>query len=119
MGVYLGVNNGNGNSATSTGGQNKNGTRTPELVDLDGEKTNERNGDTNGIQNLNSNQISINTELKVEKIKMKMEIGLTVTTMILDQRVLKLELEKTIKLMYQNGYHLNIDDHSLKLKEPY
>ena len=42
--VYLGVNNGNGNSASSTGGQNKNGTRTPELVDLDGEKTNERNG---------------------------------------------------------------------------
>jgi len=67
--VYLGVNNGNGNSASSTGGQNKNGTRTPELVDLDGEKTNERNGDTNGIQSLNSNQISINAELKVEKNK--------------------------------------------------
>ena len=42
--VYLGVNNGNGNSASGTAGQNKNGTRTPELVDLDGEKINERNG---------------------------------------------------------------------------
>ena len=42
--VFLGVNNGSGNSASNTVGQNKNGTRTPELVDLDGEKTNERNG---------------------------------------------------------------------------
>ena len=48
--VFLGVNNGSGNSASNTVGQNKNGTRTPELVDLDGEKTNERNG---GNFNLN------------------------------------------------------------------
>ena len=42
--VYLGVNNGTGGSASNVPGQNKNGTRTPELVDLDGEKTTERNG---------------------------------------------------------------------------
>ena len=42
--VYLGVNNSSGNSASNTSGQNKNGSRTPELVDLDGEKTAERNG---------------------------------------------------------------------------
>ena len=46
--VYLGVNNSSGNSGSNTSGQNKNGTRTPELVDLDGEKTAERNGG-NGI----------------------------------------------------------------------
>ena len=42
--VYLGVNNGSGGSASNVPGHNKNGTRTPELVDLDGEKTTERNG---------------------------------------------------------------------------
>jgi len=42
--VYLGVNNGSGGSASNVPGHNKNGTRTPELEDLDGEKTTERNG---------------------------------------------------------------------------
>ena len=45
--VYLGVNSNNSgtSSASSTVGQNKNGSRTPpELVDLDSDKTSERNG---------------------------------------------------------------------------
>ena len=41
--VYLGLNSNNGTASGSTG-QNKNGSRTPELVDLDTEKPNERNG---------------------------------------------------------------------------
>jgi hypothetical protein len=44
--VYLGVNSNNGSSSSTSGsvGHNKNGSRTPELVDLDTEKPNERNG---------------------------------------------------------------------------
>ena len=44
--VYLGLNSNNGSSSSTSGsaGQNKNGSRTPELVDLDTEKPNERNG---------------------------------------------------------------------------
>ena len=43
--VYLGLNSNNGSSSASgSAGQNKNGSRTPELVDLDTEKPNERNG---------------------------------------------------------------------------
>ena len=46
--VYYGINNTGGgcsNTASSTSGQSKNGSRTPpELVDLDSEKPSERNG---------------------------------------------------------------------------
>ena len=45
--VYLGVNSNNGGSSSTSGsaGQNKNGSRTPPvLVDLDADKTNDRNG---------------------------------------------------------------------------
>ena len=47
--VYLGVNSNNGGAsstaASSSAGQNKNGSRSPhDIVDLDTEKANERNG---------------------------------------------------------------------------
>ena len=40
--VYLGVNSNNGSSSSS--GQNKNGSRSPDLVDIDTDKQNDRNG---------------------------------------------------------------------------
>ena len=40
--VYLGVNSNNGSSSSS--GQNKNGSRSPDLVDIDTDKPNDRNG---------------------------------------------------------------------------
>lgn len=62
--VYLGVNSNNGSSSSTSGsaGHNKNGSRTPELVDLDTEKPNERNGGptaSNGGNNRDHNQIPV------------------------------------------------------------